>query len=124
MTRFKLSALLCAVALLVASCQCVVTCAADERERTQAASTQTLPCHDHPLKDDAKAPACAHSVIVAEERVAAVSSSVGATAPLGTWIPVEPIRFVALVLREVAVLKITSPPESSSAFQRSTVLRI
>lgn len=124
MTRFKLSAILCALALLVASCQCVVTCASDEPAKTQAATTQPPPCHSHPSKDEAKTPACAHSVIVAEERVPAVSSLVGAMAPIGPWILVEPVRFQLPIQREVAVLHTTSPPGSSSAFLRSTILRV
>src|ERR1700693_992370 len=66
--------ILLVVGLIVANCQCVLTCAS-EPIRT---STNDIPppCHGHNSSGHEKVPQkCAHSPVVAEERAPAISSS-------------------------------------------------
>src|ERR1700681_3077383 len=71
--------ILLAVGLVVASCQCILTCASEPVPASASSSQSTSdlppPCHEHNSSEHGKVPQnCAHSPVVAEEQATAISS--------------------------------------------------
>ena|ERR1700676_5101590 len=103
MRRSGLQTILLVVGLIVANCQCVLTCASEPIR----ASTSDIPapCHGHKVPQK-----CAHSPVVAEERAPTISSSSLAVVPLDALAAGQIAVFVLPDIRQQEVESITSAP--------------
>jgi len=126
MMRSLPQTLLFVLALIVANCQCVLTCFG---EPTQAASNQETsevpaPCHSHsPDKDDSAPETCAHARVVAEHRAPSTSAQTFAPLPHDAVAVIQRTHFFLSALTEQTE-RYTTAPAPSPELARSTVLRV
>jgi hypothetical protein len=125
MRLFRPSTILFIVALAVASCQCVLTCAesASPASHPSQETSSVPPCHQQSSPKHEDAPqACAHPRVVAEERVPSAS-----TQPLVVFQDALAVAQSDLLLPPPSVHRVVgrapSPPLSPE-LARSTVLRV
>ncbi len=128
MQRSGLQSVFLMVGLIVASCECILTCTSEPfraaPSRSQSTTDIPPPCHGHNSSEHGKVPQkCAHSPVVAEESAPTASSSFMAVVPLDALAVGETAAFVLSDARQLEFEKITSPL-SSPKFVLASVLRV